>query len=195
MGARARRVWRESTRSARAPTPALRAGAGNIQPPSVRLQTCVRRALPTLMRSKGATSLRTASAMRATREAMGARAPRVWRESTRSARAPTPASTAGAGNIPPSSVRHQTCVRRVLPTLMHLKAATDKPTVSVMRATRGAMGARARRVWRESSKRQRGLAVAVTVGVVNIRLPWVLRETGLVWCVRLARLHLEEAQH
>jgi len=135
------------------------------------------------------------TARQASQGAMGASARRVWRESTRSARAPTPALRAGAGNIPPSSVRHQTCVRRALPTLMHLKAATDKPTVSVMRATRGAMGARARRVWRESSKRRRGLAVALLAEAAHIRLWRVLRERALVGCVHLARMHRKEAQH
>ena len=90
------------------------------------------------------------------------------------------ASTAGAVNIQPPSARHQTCVRRALPTPSRLKGATVKPTVSVMQVTRGAMGARARRAWRESTKRQRDLAVAATAGVVNTHPPWALRATGLV---------------
>ena len=57
------------------------------------------------------------------------------------------------------------------------------------------MGARARRVWRESTKRERGLAVAATAEAAHISLWRVLRETALVGCVHQAHLHLQEAQH
>ena len=69
------------------------------------------------------------------------------------------------------------------------------PTVGVMQATQGAMGAHARRAWQESTKRHRDLAAAATVRAANTRLSWVLRKTGLVRCVHLAHLHLQEAQH
>ena len=105
---------------------------------------------------------------------------RAWRERTRSALAPTPARIAGAVNIHPRSVPHQTCVRRALPTRTRPKQATSAPTAFAMRATRGATGALARRAWRESTKRQRDLAVAATAGAVNTHPPWALRETGLV---------------
>ena len=119
---------------------------------------------------------------------MGARALRVWRESTRSTLAPAPASTAGAVNIRPPSAPHQTCVRRALPIPTRLKRATSKPTALAMRATRGAMGARALHVWRESTRATRAPTAAATAGAVNIRRRGCYG-SGLVRCVHLPRSH------
>ena len=114
---------------------------------------------------------------------MGARALRVWRESTRSALAPTTASIAGAVNIQPSSApTHQTCVRLALPTPMHVQGATATQTVFAMRATRGAMGARARRVWQERTRSTRAPGPALIAGAVNIQPPSAPHQT----CVRRA---------
>ena len=120
------------------------------------------------MRHKGATGAQTAFAMRATRGAMGARALRVWRESTKLTVGPLPAPTVELANIQQRwehSLNYH--ARRARQTHLHLRGVMLPPLVSVIRASQDRM---ATHVWfalRASIKPRREMLLVQTVQLAS----------------------------